>query len=122
MRFEADVIAKPCLPYFIALDRNTSSVGDYFITRPDHGAVTDIVPPSPPSSHLGLPFAISHAQLMCHHAHVEHIIDVPHRLLCTFFAHQQQTALHYRAEAGQLSREGMAQGHLQATDLVHGVQ
>ena len=27
VRFEADVIAKPCLPYFIALDRDTSSVG-----------------------------------------------------------------------------------------------
>ncbi|CAK0786854.1 hypothetical protein CVIRNUC_010068 [Coccomyxa viridis] len=26
VRFEADVIAKPCLPYFIALDRQTSSV------------------------------------------------------------------------------------------------
>ena len=27
VRFEADVIAKPCLPYFIAVDRETSSVG-----------------------------------------------------------------------------------------------
>ena len=27
VRFEADVIAKPCLPYFIALDRDTTSVG-----------------------------------------------------------------------------------------------
>jgi hypothetical protein len=28
VRFEADVIAKPCLPYFIAVDRETSSVGE----------------------------------------------------------------------------------------------
>ena len=27
VRFEADVISKPCLPYFIALDRQTSTVG-----------------------------------------------------------------------------------------------
>ena len=31
VRFEADVIAKPCLPYFIALDRETTSVGIFLL-------------------------------------------------------------------------------------------
>lgn len=48
VRFEADVMSKPCLPYFIALDRKTESVGKK-ITPMGKGILCT------PCKHYGLP-------------------------------------------------------------------